>query len=256
MTTMTEQFGIAQCTRDAVIRVGGLFMTSPAMAAAAGAQGLNVGVLCLRGRVGAAGGVDAAKAGRMLGWYPPRIVEFAWRRSKRLSATTAATEYAGVCAEWGREHLAGVDDAEPVAAQVETVVDAADLDDLPLAAGWRAWPRPTAPAARLAHSLMLLRELRHGLHLAALQANELDLPVALLGSENDADRLRRLGWPEPDIGAARRTAEAIDDLAERFEAVEYATDVAFSTCLSVVDVSAQRTLIDGLARTDQATRLL
>ncbi|MGH8825010.1 MAG: helix-turn-helix domain-containing protein [Jiangellaceae bacterium] len=256
MTTMTESFSIAQCTRDAVVRVGGMFMTSPAMAAAARAEGLNPGVLCLRGRVGAAGALDAAAATGMLGSFAPRIVELAFRRSPQFSAGAAATVYAGVCANWGREHLAGTADAEPVAEQAEVVVESADVSELPLVAGWSAWPRPRQPAARLAHALMLLRELRHGLHLAALHTHGLEMPVAVLAAANGVDRLRRLGWHRPDINALRRRAAATDDLAGRCDAAENATDVAFSACLDVIGVSEQRTLVGGLARADEATRLV
>jgi hypothetical protein len=255
MTTTTERFGIAECTRDAIERVGGLFMTSPEMAAAAKQKGLNPGVLCLRGRVGAVGAVDTTTATSMLGTFAPRIVEFAFRRSRFLSAEAAAAAYAGVCAAWGDLHFADTSDAEPVAEQAEAVVDSAYVSRPSLVAGWRARRRPEEPAARLAHALMLLRELRHDVHRAAMRDHGVEMPMAVLADADGPDRLRRLGWHPPDIAALRRKAADTADLAERCSAAEHDTDARFSACLGVIGVSEQRTLIDGLAHADEVTRL-
>jgi hypothetical protein len=256
MTTTTERFGIAECTRDAVERVGGMFMTSPEMAAAAEQKGLNSGVLCLRGRVGAVGAVDTTTATSMLGTFAPRIVEFAFRRSRYLSAEAAAAEYARVCAAWGDQHLADIPDAEPVAEQAEAVIDSADVSRPSLVAGWRAWLRPGEPAARLAHALMLLRELRHDLHLAAMRDHGVAMPMAVLADADGPDRLRRLGWHPPDIAALRRKAADTTDLAERCSSADHDTDARFAACFGAIGVSEQRTLIDGLAHADEVTRLV
>jgi len=252
--TATESTDVARATHETVLRLGGLFMNSTEMAAAAKRQGLSEQVMCLRGRVAAAGEMDAARATELLGSFPRSIVRVAWRHSSALSAAEAAAVYAGVCAEWGHDHLNAVSDAAVVADLAEKVVDASDVVDLPLAGAWRRWQRPTASAARLAHALMLLRELRFGLHLAAIRANGLSIPVVVLASHRGVDSLRRAGWSGSEIAAAQRAARHVGDLGDRCAIVDVEADLGFSSCLGVLDVYAQRTLVDGLARVDWATR--
>jgi hypothetical protein len=252
--TATESIDVARATHETVLRVGGLFMNSTEMAAAAERQGLSDQVMCLRGRVAVAGEVDDATATELLGSFPRSIVRVAWQNSSALSAAEAAAVYAGVCAQWGHDHLNVISDAAVIADLAETVVDAAEVVDLPLAGAWRRWQRPTASAARLAHALMLLRELRFGLHLAAIRANGLSIPGAVLASHRGVDGLRRAGWSRSEIAAAQQDARHIGDLGERCAIVDVEADLGFSSCLGVLDVHAQRTLVDGLARVDWATR--
>jgi hypothetical protein len=63
-----------------------------------------------------------------------------------------------------------------------------------------------------------------------------------------------LGGLTGEITSARRCAQQIDDLDEQRVAVEIDADLGFSSCLGVLDVHAQRMLVDGLARVDIATR--
>jgi hypothetical protein len=253
LTTAIDSIDVARATHETVLRVGGLFMSSTQMTAAAERRCLSDQVMCLRGRVGIIGEVDADVAAAVLGTFPQSIVRAAWRHSRGLSAAEAATVYAGVCAQWGLDHLNVTSDAGVIAELAETVVDAATADDLPLLSRWRRWPRPQIPAARLAHALMLLRELRYGLHLAAIRAGALPIP-AVLTSEHGVDGLRRAGWSAGEITAVRRDARHIDYVHERSMAIEVDADLAFSACLGVLDVHAQRLLVDGLARVDGATR--
>jgi hypothetical protein len=252
--TATESIDVARATHETILRVGGLFMSSTEMATAAERYRLSYQNMCLRGRVAVLGEMDAASATTVLGTFPPSIVRAAWRHSSALSAAAAATVYASVCAEWGFRHLGKMSDAAVIADLAESVVDAADIDHLPLASAWRRWRRPEVPAARLANGLMLLRELRYGLHLAAIEASGLSLPVAMLAYHRGVEGLRRAGWSAGEIIAAQRDARRVADIGERWMVVEMDADLGFSSCLGVLDVHAQRSLVDGLARVDGATR--
>jgi hypothetical protein len=254
LTTAVDSIDVARATHETVLRVGGLFMSSTQMTAAAERYGINDQILCLRGRVSVLGEVASAEAAEVLGVFPASILRTAWRYSQGLSVAEAAVVYAGVCAQWGRQHLGGISDSAVIADLAEHVVDSAAVDDLPLVSRWRQWRRPEPPAARLAHALMLLRELRYGLHLAAIRSRGLSIPVTVLASHRGAQGLRRAGWSTGEITSARRRAQEIDDLDEQRVAVEIDADFGFSSCLGVLDVHAQRTLVDGLARVDLTTR--
>jgi hypothetical protein len=254
VSTAAESIDVARGTHETVLRLGGLFMSSTEMAAAAERYGINDQILCLRGRVSVLGEVDSAEAAEVLGVFPVSILRTAWRFSHWLSAAEAAVVYAGVCAQWGHQHLGDISDSAVIADLAEHIVDAAEVDDLPLVSRWRQWRRPEPPAARLAHALMLLRELRYGLYLAAIRSRGLSIPVTVLASHRGAQGLRRAGWSTGEITSARRCAQQIDDLDEQRVAVEIDADLGFSSCLGVLDVHAQRMLVDGLARVDIATR--
>ena len=54
---------------------------------------------------------------------------------------------------------------------------------------------------------MLLRELRGGLHFAALRAHGLDIPVAVLADPSGGvGRLRRTGWRHEQVDALQARA--------------------------------------------------
>lgn len=255
MVTATESIDVAHAVHETVLRVGGLFTTSPLMTAAAQHHGMSSSALCLRGRVGVVGRVDPANATALLGICPPLVVRSAWQSTRRVSAHEAASTYAEVCAAWGHEQLSDTSKKEVIVELAEYVVDTADLHDLPLAVGWRDWPRPADPVGRLAHTLMLLREMLYGLDVAAISGSGLTVTVALLASHVGTDGLRCLGWSQKDINDARYEAAHIADLDLRWARVRLTSDLRFSSCLGVLDVHAQRTLINGLARIDAATRL-
>ena len=84
-----------------------------------------------------------------------------------------------------------------------------------LFAGWRSIERPSDPAGRATVVLQILRELRGGAHLSAIQAAGLTPHSAILSFTADSTRggtagAERFGWvaphPQPDE-AAKATAE-------------------------------------------------
>jgi hypothetical protein len=227
----------------ALVDVGGRFMIGAQLAAEAEPFGMESGVLYLRGRTGVLGTLTPAAAAAVLGTFPPRLVEAVWRSSAGHRTEDLVAAYARAAAGWGQAHLAGSAGADRMSDLIEPVVDTADPSALPLFAGWRAAPRPSDPPARAAHLLMVLRELRGGLHFAALRARGLDVPTAALTDPGGGRmRLRRLGWRDPDLDALRIRCDAVPDTAQRWSAAESATGKAFSLCLAVLAPDAQAEL--------------
>jgi hypothetical protein len=219
----------------ALVDVGGRFMTAPEMAAAAGPFGMTAGSLYFRGRTGVLGAVSPAAAEALLGIFPRWVLDVVWQSSADHPVDDLVSAYARALAAWGRARLAGLDDPARLVGLAERVVAAADPGALPLFAGWRAADRPADPPARAAHLLMLLRELRGGLHFAALRANGLDVPVAVLADPRGGEpRLRRTAWTEPEIEALRERAARVPDRVARWSAAERATGRAFAAQLEVL----------------------
>jgi hypothetical protein len=96
------------------------------------------------------------------------------------------------------------------------VIDAADASLGSVFAGWRAMPPPVSPAARVALTMHVVRELRGAAHAVAVNACGLTPLQAVLSSPAPAPRTgpawaEHLGWtgPFPESAAFRdRRAEA------------------------------------------------
>lgn len=147
------------------------------------------------------------------------------------------------CAAWGRDVLPGDEAAGATADLLYRVADAADLSTLPLAAGWRVQPRPHTGAERLAHALMLAREIRGGMHFAALRACDLTIPEAVVADPNGRrGRLLRTGWTPDDADDLIARAEQRADLHDRWRRAERLTDEAFGTTLSALSDAEQTRL--------------
>jgi hypothetical protein len=234
-----------------LVDVGGRFMNGAEMAAAAEPLRIPGGGLYFRGRVGALGDVGPAVATATLAIFPPFAVHGLWQAPIPTAAALAA--YEGALAAWGRAYLGPLDPR--VAELAERVTDAADDTALILFAAWRARPRPPEPAVRAAHALMLLRELRGGLHFAALRASGIDVPVAVLGDPRGGpERLLRTGWRPEDVETLQARAADVEDLAGRWLQASAATDAAFDACLAVLSDAERAELAAGITRAEELSR--
>jgi hypothetical protein len=149
------------------------------------------------GRGGVLGDVDADVVGSAFAFFEPGLVRKMWTRGVAVEgARPAAARYGAACAEWGRSRLADFAAAGRVAEMIHHVVDTADSAGLALFAGWRAEPRPN-DAAGLAYVMThLLRELRGGVHIAAVVATGISPRDSVLTSHG-VSGAQLFGWPEP-----------------------------------------------------------
>jgi hypothetical protein len=245
MTTLSGT-DLARRTRTAVTGLGGRFMIAPQMAAAAEAVGVPGHMLYIRGRVAPAGALTPEAATALLAIMPAGLVRRTFERTAELTAARAAEVCTEACLQWGRDNLSGVpaEDLARLAELGEKVVDSAELSALPLIAGWRAVPRPDDAPARAALVLHLLREHRGAIHLAAVRAQGLDVPMAILAEPSAGEaRLKAFGWRDADLEAIRVRVERLGDLADRWAAAERDTDSAFGLALAVLDADEGEDLV-------------
>lgn len=209
--------------RGVVQRLGGAFMTSEQLAAREAEAGLGPRALYFRGRAAVLGSPGPAVVTELFGIFPAWVVEaLVPAANEAVSDDAAVAAYLVGLWDWSREHLP-VD--HRLADLLLRVVDAADAGALPLFAGWRAAVRPIDASERVGHGLMLLRELRGGLHFAALRAAGLTIPEAVvLDPDGGRSRLLRTAW-RPEV-ADRLIAgvEARPHLAQAYQAAQRATD--------------------------------
>jgi hypothetical protein len=248
---MTERAtSLAQRTRQAIVEVGGKFMTHAVMNDAAQPFGVTAGVLYFRGRVGAAGDTTAPAAAALLAIFPRPVIETVWRETAAIPPAAATHAYAAACATWGDRHLNGITNPDRLAELAEQVLDTTDSSALPLLSAWLEQPRPQAGPARAAHALMLLRELRGAIHFAALRANGLDIPAAvLLDPVGGVPRLQRTAWTPDWIATLEHRVATVADAQTRWQRAEQLTNATFGECLATLANEEQDTLEELLMQT-------
>jgi hypothetical protein len=142
-----------------------------------------------------------------------------------LDATAAVRAYAESSARWSRVNLSAVPEPGRSAELLFRVVDAADASGLALFAGWQRAQRPEGDVERLGFALMVFRELRGGLHFAALRAVGLSVPEAVVADpEGGRERLLRTAWPEDAADELVASAARKPDLRDRWHRAESLTD--------------------------------
>lgn len=220
-------------------------MVSTELAAREQGVGLPPRTLYFRGRTAVLGDPPADVVAAVLGIFPTRVVEKSLVRG--FPATRAIEAYLGACWDWARDAFSAADRPGRLADLGFAVADAADPSALPLFQGWRGANRPDDAAARLGHALMLLRELRGGLHFAALRAVGLTVAQAVaLDPGGGRGRLRRTGWHPDEVDALVAAVEGRADLAARWREAERLTDERFEEALGVLGAGDREAFAAGL----------
>ncbi|KOX13727.1 hypothetical protein ADK67_43805 [Saccharothrix sp. NRRL B-16348] len=235
----------AQLTREPLVRNAGLFMTSPELAAREEAVGLPPRTLYFRGRTAVLGDPSPGVVAAVIGIFPEWLVEAALVRA--FPADRAIDAYLGACWDWSRNHHAGTPEPARFAELAFTVVDGAEASALPLFRGWREAARPDDAPAALGHALMVLRELRGGLHFAALRAVGLGVTQAVaLDPGGGRGRLLRTGWRPEDAEALLASVADRPDLAARWRQAEQLTDDRFDDALAALTDAERAEFADRL----------
>lgn len=209
---------LAAAVKDPIARLGGGFMLSSQAKQAGKDAGLRGWQFYFIGRGGVLGDVDPDVVGSAMAYWPRDVVREGWNAARAvLTPEEGVRRFTAVNHGWGREHLADAPGLDRLAPLLERVARDADSAGLALFAGWRATlgTLPDDLPARVSHLCHVLRELRGGLHLAAVLAAGLTPLEAVLagGGEGNATFF---GWSQPFIlptGLVDRrvAAEAVTD---------------------------------------------
>jgi hypothetical protein len=222
MTAVPSVADVVARTAGPVLEFSRGWMLSPETAARGAELGLQPGRgFWVVGRCGVLGDVDADVIAAAIGVMHPAMVRSQWESRPTTRPARAVSEAYAECAmDWGRSALAPMD-AGRLARLVELcgVVIAAALPSTgAIFAGWRNLRVPEDdPAAAVALQINVLRELRGGAHLIALQAVGLRPLDALLTAEpprGGPEWADGLGWSGPyddpaPFMAARAHAEVV-----------------------------------------------
>jgi hypothetical protein len=226
MLAIEEAAGLANRIRPVVQVLGGRFMTAPELAAVEAEVGLPPRSLYVRGRSAVLGDVPPKVAAELFGIFPHWLFDFVLPpATAALDAPAAVRAYAESSARWSRVNLSAAPEPGRLADLLFRVVDHADASGLALFAGWKNVSRPEGDAERLGFALMVFRELRGGLHFAALRALGLSVPEAVVADpEGGRERLLRTAWPAEAADELVAAAARKPDLRDRWHRAESLTD--------------------------------
>jgi len=188
----------ATASGDAINGLGTRFMLDMdtyAYGAELGYEGLDFYVA---GRGGALGDVPAGVVAAAFVFWNPEQVAGAWdRTATKLSRADVAQEFAGVAHRWAEKHVPDDVDVERLADLAGRLSDKASPAGAPLFAGWRALqePTPDRTKALAVHRMNGLRELRGGLHGAAVLSQGISPHAAV--ARRTPYMLDVFGWSEP-----------------------------------------------------------
>lgn len=233
----------ATATAGPIGSIGGAFMLDGETykrGAALGFQGIDFYVA---GRAGVLGDVDADVVSAAFTFFEPNTIRTQWEQSRAVMARSqAATEFAGAGAAWAESHVPDDLDAARLAELAGKVVATARPACAPLFAGWRALDVPGAPKAAAVHQVNVLRELRNGLHGAAVVSSGLTPHQAV--SFRSPYMVAMFGWPE---------AAEVDGVQPIWERAEEQTDLAMAHAFDDLDDAERSELAGLLAALHEAT---
>jgi hypothetical protein len=249
MTTLTVADQVERVLKPIQQFVRG-WMTGPPADRLASELGLRSGEdLWIVGRAAVLGDGDAAVAASGLAFLAPDRVRAAWESlPDGLTHRQVADAYTSLCCAWGSAELARFDEARMTRLDVlgRTIADAADGSIGALFAGWRAQPQPDDVNARVALTMHVLRELRGGAHIVAINACGLTPLDAVLVSPAPAPRsgpvwAEHLGWSGPfaEAQGARTARPEAERLTSRILAPIYGSigDVALDEFAELVETT-------------------
>jgi hypothetical protein len=177
------------------------------------------------GRGGVLGDVDSDVVYSAFMFFERTLIDKLWKAGVAVEGARAASKrYMQSCDAWGKKHLATVDNLDLFISPAEKLISQVDSSGLSLFAGLRAEPLPSDLSARAYRLIILLRELRGCLHIAACVTHGLSgLEASLVSSGEGMTKLHGWAPPYPDVShqvAARDAAEkATNDAMARLIAL-------------------------------------
>jgi hypothetical protein len=240
-----DALATATATAPAVSTIGSHFMLDGqtfVRGAELGFAGID---FYIAGRGGVLGAVDADVVSAAFAFFEPTGVRALWEAGCAvLPAADAAAAFAGCAATWADAHVPDDLDADRLGDLAGKVVAGARPACASVFSGWRALEVPTDPKQKAVHQLNALRELRLGLHAAAVLAAGLTPLEAL--SIKSPHMVGIFGWSE--------AAEVSDDHKARWDQAEAATDQMIAHAYEPLDDAERGELAELAGALHDATR--
>lgn len=187
------------------------------------------------GRGGPLGDVSGSVVAAAFVFFRPALVCESWDRAGRvMRRSEAAKEFVRCEAAWAESHMGDGVDYARLAELSSRVIHSASPAGVALFAAWAQLEEPSGEKALALHRLNVLRELRGGLHGAAVLATGLDPRAAVMVRTPFMAQL--FGWGDPDPDPEPHRAA--------WERAQEATDLAVSRVLEVLGPEERAQFVD------------
>jgi hypothetical protein len=234
----------ATTTASAVSTIGSHFMVDGATYAHGASLGFSGLDFYVCGRAGVLGDVPADVVTAALTFFSPDHVRTQWEAGGAVvPPAKAAAAFAACAASWAEAHVPDDLDAGRLADLAGRVVAEARVSGAPIFAGWRLLEVPATPKAAAVHHLNGLRELRFGLHAAAVLSTGLSPLQAM--TLRSPQMLPLFGWAE---GAE------VDGLQGTWDTAEERTNLALAHAFAGLDDAERAELADLAGALHAATK--
>jgi hypothetical protein len=230
-----EPLEAARATADAVSGTASHFMLDSATYGRGAELGFGGMDFYFVGRGGVLGDVDADVVAAAFCFFEPGLVRTMWEQGKAaMTPAEGALRFAECGHAWAEDNVPDRVHADRLGELAGRVARHARPACAPVFAGFRALPVPEAPKAHALHQMNALRELRFGLHAAAVISRGITPHQAV--SVRSPHMAPLFGWNEPTADA-----EAVKDT---WQEAEEATNVAIAHAYEALDTSERAELVE------------
>lgn len=156
-------------------------------------------------------------------WNPEFLGEQVRAGRAVMAPAEGAAIYAGLCQEWGDDHLDGFGGTLRLGELAERVVSGASPLGAPMFAGWRDQALPEPGPGRTMQLCQTMRELGFSRFSTAVLAGQMGPLEAIMSGPTGAWNAEMFGWPQPypdgvPLADARNEIEAF---ANQLHAVDF-----------------------------------
>ena len=219
--------------------IGAGFYFSPQSLARGEALGLDVVALYGAGR---AADLDPMTADATFHFFKPGMIGAIVERGRAGGNPKAVVEAHHAAADdYAETHFNAVDPATltAFADAVSALAQTVPVGSWPLFDGYRDAPVATTPAAKAYRAVILLRELRGGVHTDAVKAEGLDPAAACQLDRPGMDYFRMHGFSEEDL------VEPTAELTAKKAAAEEATNARMAELFAPLSPAQRQAIVDG-----------
>jgi hypothetical protein len=210
-------------------------------------HGINVVEFYGLGRAGVLGDVDTSTVVDAFTFFDPSLIDYFWTSAKtKADPVTTASAHLNAAYEFA-DRTFGAVDAGLLALfsdAARQVIDAQPLGICLLVDGYRQFPTPSDPVHGAYLGAILLRELRGGLHIRAVNNAELDIVAACYLQGPEVFALH--GYKEDDAPVVT------DELRGKKLRAEELTNAAMASAFAVLRDEQRASLAEGAAQMFQA----
>jgi hypothetical protein len=205
-------------------------------------HGINVVEFYGLGRAGVLGDVDTATVIDAFTFFDPSLIDYFWTSAKtKADPLSTASAHVQAAYEFADRTFGGVDAGllARFSDAARQVIDAQPLGLCLLVDGYRQFPDPGDPVRGAYLGVILLRELRGGLHIRAVHDVELDIVAACYLQGPEIFALH--GYKEDDAPVVT------EELRAKKRRAEELTDAAMASAFAALDDEQRACVAEGAA---------